>query len=59
MKPIDHNKNYASVRVKNTTYKNLKLLAIEEGMPVTQLIDLLYTVYINSKHANSRSETLK
>lgn len=51
---IFHMKNnpndfYKSARIKNDTYKELKLLAIELDMPLTQLIDFLLKHYKDSK----------
>ena len=37
--------NYQSVQVKKTTYKELKLLAIELEIPFTRLIDKLLEDY--------------
>jgi antitoxin component of RelBE/YafQ-DinJ toxin-antitoxin module len=45
----DINENYKSARIKNDTYKNLKLLAIELGMPMTQVIDLIYDEFIKNQ----------
>lgn len=41
----DTNKNYKSVRVKNSTFKELKLLSIKLETPVTKLIDILVMEY--------------
>ena len=43
------NDSYKSARIKNDTYKELKILAIELDMPLTQLIDLLLKHYKENK----------
>lgn len=35
-------KKYVSAMIKVDTHKNLKQLALDLGMPLTQVIDLLY-----------------
>ena len=39
------NKNYTSVAVKNSTYKTLKQLALDAGLPFTKLLDKMIEVY--------------
>jgi hypothetical protein len=34
--------NYKAVRIKADTYKKIKLLAVELGIPITKLIELMY-----------------
>jgi hypothetical protein len=41
----DTNKNYKSARIRIETYKELKLLALELDMPLTQVIEMLYNEY--------------
>ena len=43
------NKRYVSARIKTTTYRNLKQLALDLGIPLTQVIDVLYDHYQNEK----------
>jgi predicted DNA-binding ribbon-helix-helix protein len=45
----NQNEAYKSARIKTETYKQLKLIAIERGMPLTQLIDFLLEEYLKKK----------
>ena len=38
--------NYKSARIKADTYKKLKLLSAEKGIPLTRLIDTITDSYI-------------
>jgi hypothetical protein len=42
-------KKYVSAMIKVETYKKLKGLALELGMPLTRLIDVLYDHYMKGK----------
>ena len=42
-------KKYVSAMIKVDTYKNLKQLALDLGIPLTQVIDLLYSEYQKQK----------
>ncbi|MFA5921206.1 MAG: hypothetical protein WC856_07925 [Methylococcaceae bacterium] len=43
------NQNYVSARIKKDTYKNLKQLALDLNMPLTQVFDFLYNHYQKQK----------
>jgi hypothetical protein len=43
------NKNYVSARIKKDTYKNLKQLSLDLGIPLTQVFDFLYNQYQKQK----------
>lgn len=36
---------YKAVRIKTETYKKIKLLAVELDIPITQLIELMFTEF--------------
>lgn len=38
--------NYKAVRIKADTYKKIKLLAIELGVPITKLIERMLETFI-------------
>jgi hypothetical protein len=42
-------RNYVSARIKRDTYKNLKQLALDLNMPLTQVFDFLYAQYQKQK----------
>lgn len=45
----DTTKKYVSAMVKVETYKNLKQLSLDLGIPLTRVIDLLYDEYKKQK----------
>ena len=42
-------KKYVSAMIKLDTYKNLKQLSLDLGIPLTRVIDLLYLEYKKQK----------
>lgn len=49
------NKNYVSARVKKETYKKLKQLALDLGIPLTQVFDVLYDQYKKRERKQAKS----
>jgi len=47
-----NSKNYKSIRIKNETYKSIKLLAIELDIPVTRVLDILYESYLTKNEGD-------
>lgn len=50
----DTNLNYKSARIRVDTYKKLKLLAIELGIPLTQVIEVLYADYMMKRESKPK-----
>ncbi len=48
MKLEYNNKNYKSMRVRHETYKEIKRLALNMDIPITKLIELMFSEFKKS-----------
>ena len=47
---------YLPIMLKTETYKNLKQLALNQTMPMTRLVDLLYDEYMKNQKQKADSD---
>jgi len=43
----NNDQKYASVRIKTPTHKKIQHRSIEEGLPITRLIDKMFDFYVS------------